>query len=320
MTPVPTSERPAGRRRAPGPTAVRAACLKAVVASAVLLFVAPVPGGATHGDGVFDLPATDLRWDTFRLDVLVVPPAHGPLSQGGEPASANNSYRQAIFQAAAAWREAIDEYGAPWLAQNLTWTVHVLGDAAVPPEVLADPEILVVHSEVGSFGFATHTRNLCEHYAPCPDGPTCVIHAGPLPAVKEEAADVHNVHAHELGHCLGVGHPGDGRDPATYHPDEDLMSYGQKPFPLHCVSNLDVLAAEAAFAHLTGVEAPPVATLNVSDYEQLDCNERGQRFRFGEEPPEDTPPDKPREGTASLGAAAAAVAILACTCLRRRRP
>ncbi|HEX2294872.1 MAG TPA: hypothetical protein VHN37_06140 [Actinomycetota bacterium] len=228
------------------------------VALSALLLAVVLPGTsrADHEDGYYELPAL-VWWEDAHLSVLVIPPNHGQLFNadggilaGNDPAELTpfNSYLDAIEQAIAAWDEAIETLGADWLRAAYQVDVYVAGRDDVPPEVLTNPDILVVtdESEGGALGTAVRLD-------------PCIVRMSKLEIMSFSYADMYNVTAQEFGHCLGLRHVGSqgGVDPLSdlKHPEHDVMNgfythfVGDPGTHLHCISNLDVLGLEAAFAH-----------------------------------------------------------------------
>lgn len=228
--------------------------------AACLCAVPVAPAAADHEDGTYELVA-HANWDHGNLSVLVVPPAHGQLFNfesgalnEGDPAELTpfNSYLAAIEAAIAHWDEAIDVFGADWLKAYYEPTVYVLGRDDVPPEVLAEPDILVVtdENEGPSLGTSIWGKTGWVHTP-------CIVRMSSSWLASFTYADMFNVTAQEYGHCLGLGHVGSqgGVDPTSEqkHPEHDVMngfyphSIGDAGTHLHCVSNLDVLAVEHVF-------------------------------------------------------------------------
>lgn len=235
--------------------------IAAVAAIAACLCAGSVaPAGADHDDGTYELVARG-NWDHGNLSVLVVPPAHGQLFNfetgvlnGEDPAELTpfNSYLVAIEAAIADWDEAINFFGADWLEAYYEPTVYVLGRDDVPPEVLAEPDILVVtdENEGPSLGTSIWGKTGWVHTP-------CIVRMSSSWYTSFTYADMYNVTAQEYGHCLGLGHVGSqgGVDPTSEqkHPEHDVMNgfyphmIGEAGTHLHCVSNLDVLALEHVF-------------------------------------------------------------------------
>jgi hypothetical protein len=212
---------------------------------------------ANHDEvGYYELPAL-VWWQDAHLSVLVVPPNHGQIFNsdtgvlnGGDPNELTpfNSYLAAIEGAIAEWDAAVDTLGADWLRAAYQTDVYVLGRDDVPQGVLTNPDILVLTDE-------SHGTVLGTAYRLDP----CVVRTSKVELLSFTYADMYNVTAQEFGHCLGLSHVGSqaGVDPLSdqKHPEHDVMNgfythfVGDAGTHLHCVSNLDVIGLEAAFAH-----------------------------------------------------------------------
>ena len=210
---------------------------------------------ADHDDGYYEIPAL-VMWRDAHLTVLVIPPNHGQVFNnetgvlnGGDPDELTpfNSYLDAIEDAIEAWDAAVEQLGADWLRAAYQMDVYVLGRDDVPPDVLANPDILVVTDE--SQGLVLGTAYRLD---------PCIVRMSKVEIFSFTYADMYNVTAQEFGHCLGLQHVGSqgGVDPFSdaKHPEHDVMNgfythfIGDAGTHLHCVSNLDVIGLEAAFA------------------------------------------------------------------------
>lgn len=230
------------------------------------------PAAADHDDGAYEI-ASHANWDHGDLSVLIIPPAHGQIYNfetgvlgGGDPTELTpfNSYLEAIEGAIAAWDDAINLLGADWLKEYYEPTVYVLGRDTVPPEVLAEPDVLVVtdENEGPLLGTAIWGKTGYVHTP-------CIVRMSSTFLASYTVADMYNVTAQEYGHCLGLGHVGSqgGVDPTSEqkHPEHDVMNgfyphfIGDPGTHLHCVSNLDVLALE----HVFDYELPYSGVLNL---------------------------------------------------------
>lgn len=210
---------------------------------------------ADHEDGLYELPSI-AQWGTTHLRVLIVPPAHGQILNAESGILNNNdpkeltpfnSYLDAIEGAIAAWPRAIDRFGAPDLRAAFKQDVYVLGRDTIPPDVLAQPDILVVTDEEEGPALGTAIRVV-----------PCVVRMSKSFILSFTYADMYNVTAQEYGHCLGLRHVGSqgGVEPTSEqkHPEHDVMNgfyphtVGAAGTHRHCISNLDVLALEYVFS------------------------------------------------------------------------
>jgi hypothetical protein len=200
-------------------------------------------------------------WPDGTLNVLIVPPEHGPIYNsdtgalsGGNPKEVgiNNTYIAAIEAAIGAWDVAVQQLGTDWLSDSYKPSVYVLGRDEVPTEILTKPDILVITDENEGPVLGTAYRLF-----------PCVVRMSRMELFSFSYADMYNVTAQEYGHCLGLGHIGGqgGTDPTSdlKEPEHDVMNgfnthpIGAKGTHLHCISNLDILALEQALgAHYTG--------------------------------------------------------------------
>jgi hypothetical protein len=87
---------------------------------------------------------------------------------------------------------------------------------------------------------------------------------------------MYDLNAHEVGHCLGIGHVGDALDfDAKTVPLQDIMSYQNNPNQVHCVSSLNILALQEVYEPVlgTGPGQPPLSYVHMSpsSYTQAAC-------------------------------------------------
>jgi hypothetical protein len=238
--------------------------------------------------------------DTYEFDVVIIPSGTADTL----------SHTQAARQAVEAWGEGILELAQPWLAEAFRMDVYVLGEDIVPPEVLADPTIVVVlggvlptamagiglepvqfsclileamgggngtqhagghHVHANHNGWNTQWRQNCA-------GTSFTCFAINVVGVIGDEMALYDLVAHEVGHCLGVGHVGDALDFRAKHvPKMDIMSYYFDADQVGCVSNMNVRTLEGVFAHL--LDRPEEEWLprgsylefDPLDYEQVEC-------------------------------------------------
>jgi hypothetical protein len=250
------------------------------------VLVASLPAGvaraapATYVQPVFGANHTP------KIDVLVVPPVHGPLYNdenvldGPDPMTLTpfNSYVRAAEDAIEAWERAVDRIGPRWLSRALDIEVYVLGRDVPPQDALEDPEVVAFFDEtkgvVLGFGIWSSTEE------------PCLLNSSSWLVYSFTYADMYNVIAQEFGHCIGLGHvEGPLRDPyaadvPTYDPmnGQYRQGIGNAGNRLNCVSNLNIAGLERAF----GPFAPTTVALypdvmRAAEYRQIDCERRGSR-------------------------------------------
>lgn len=228
--------------------------------------------------------------DTYIVDVLIVPSA--------SPFALQDT--ATMKHAVDAWAAGIEELGVSWFTENFTINAYVVGQDTVPQAALEDPEIIVVAAEYNPFvlfGIGLQLPELpCrggdaeKTYAPHQHDGTTIYAAdceqGGLTCVALNTNFLlggeiwlHDLVAHEFGHCLGVGHVGDALDfSAKRVPIQDIMSYQHDEEQVHCVSNLNVRVLEAIYAPLLGqtvsqpVSAGDYYTMPKADYAHVDCD------------------------------------------------
>lgn len=213
-------------------------------------------------------------WDVPELDVIIVP------SVSVNAMSDTATIEKAVDD----WENAIQNNGASWLTSVFEINRYTVGFDTIPQEALADPEIFIFTAEYNPFvlfgiGFETPvhacldgTMNLLPGHphdgssplqtsqARCDDlGQTCsVVNTNFLLGGKRRLYDLVT---HEFGHCLGIGHVGDALDfdakTAPIHlngaaDESDIMSYQHNPAKVHCVSSLNIVGINGAFARTLG--------------------------------------------------------------------
>lgn len=199
--------------------------------------------------------------DTTVIDVVIVPSV-GPDAVG----------MAASRRSVEAWEEGIRAYASPWFNASFEMNIFVVGQDIPSLDAIQDPEIVVVSSgsegllgiglepkQLGcqliqeggeaAFEYPVHSHRGVEvRAADCTGtGFTCFA----LNFGSSDLRDLYDLIAHEVGHCLGVGHVGDALDfRARFAPIEDIMSYQSNATQVHCVSNLNVRVLEGVYAHL----------------------------------------------------------------------
>jgi hypothetical protein len=224
--------------------------------------------------------------DTPHVDVLVVPPA--------SPFATRDI--ATVGLAVEQWRTGIAQLADPWFASGFSIDAYTLGVDVPPPEALADPEIVVLTAEYNPvllFGIGEQTPiGVCvadaatwhQHegspwataMAQCgTGGMTCLaINTNFLLGGERQ---MHDLVAHEFGHCLGIGHVGDALDfDAKTVPLNDIMSYQYNPSHVHCVSTLNVKSLQGVYADLLGQPGQLLPgdyyTMSPSAYSQATCS------------------------------------------------
>lgn len=230
--------------------------------------------------------------DTPAIDVLVVPPA--------SPAAMQEV--AVVKEAVTAWGEGVQALGEDWFRDNFTLNTYVVGLDVVPPEALADPEIVVFAAEFNPallFGIGLEPAALlCQaigqdtlHAYPDHQHGDVLVRAANCAntgflcyaintnfALNEQGlVYMQDLVAHEVGHCLGGGHVGDALDfKAKAVPFQDIMSY-EHGDAVHCVSNLNVRVLEDVYASLVGrpeldlLEAGDFYAMNATAYRHVVC-------------------------------------------------
>ncbi|HVL88126.1 MAG TPA: hypothetical protein VM681_09025 [Candidatus Thermoplasmatota archaeon] len=266
--------------------------------------MAPAASGFFNDDDYHEVVL--FTWDESTLDVVIVPPIH-PLV----------TYRvEAVKQSVQAWQDGIDEIGG-WLSGRVVLNTFTIGDVATPTiDHVADPEVIVLLSTepgvlgigipwdffVCEFAFGESPYSLPAAFERALAGahqhegsPWAVFRASSCRDSTENVCFVVNtnwmmyqngmydLNAHEFGHCLGIGHVGDAGDfKAKKFPATDIMSYQHDPNRVHCVSTLNILAIQVAFAGVLGETPPPTESPSwrswrvfvrqaPADYGQVSC-------------------------------------------------
>jgi hypothetical protein len=247
------------------------------------------PAGTYSGD-TYRL-ATSLLWATAEIEILLVPPGHGPIASteegvlpyGVDGAGPFGAYLAATLHVMEDWRHAIDQVaendtGLAWFA-DLAWNIRIVGQDDVTPQDIGSADIVKFYydTSVTPKGAAAYVGPIFGSVGL--DGPHCVTFSTlwNLAGFQDDGElgvgygsftyeDMYNLAGHELLHCFGMSHPDD------MDPREDIMSYEAWPSEaLRCPSNLNVLAAAGAFAGAfdgPGLQAGTAAELPVEEYEQ----------------------------------------------------
>ncbi len=262
----------------------------------VSLFIAPSQAADFNDNDYHEYLLYDM--DTPEIDVLIVPPQSPYYSRD----LVNIEY------AVQAWEDGINALGSGWLADGITINSYTLGYDTPPADALYDPEIVVWSGEFNPvllFGIGLepwqnvfYGQTYCHNLDPtdptdwhnhagniwasgrCDNGgSTCMVVNTNflwLPD-QENAINMYDLVAHEVGHCLGIGHVGDALDfEANNYPVQDIMSYQHDPNQAHCVSSLNILALEATYGDLLGhpeVQQEPdtFVHMNPGQYSHVDC-------------------------------------------------
>src|SRR5688572_29446633 len=200
--------------------------------------------------------------DTPQVDVLIVPPASPFATRDIET----------VGLAVQQWQAGIAALADPWFEQGFAIRSYTAGVDVPAADAAIDPEILVLTAEYNPvllFGIGLQTPvGVC-----VADESTFHQHTGsPWASAMAECGTggmaclaintsfllggerlMHDLVAHEFGHCLGIGHVGDALDfNAKTVPMDDIMSYQEDPAQVHCVSSLNVKALQAVYAGLLG--------------------------------------------------------------------
>lgn len=195
------------------------------------------------------------EWNRADLEVLVIPPAHGPvyhlgpgphgglLPEGTDGALPTGAYLNATLQALDNWlwaRDAFisDDPDYTWL-ENVTYTVKVVLVDSVTADNLTDADIIIDYTETATaiYGASTSRHATADR----------CISTNTLSGfnVNHNWYDMFKLAGHEFGHCLGMSHPNG--------PVVDLMAQGGYPHSgPRCPSSLDFLGMASAFATVLG--------------------------------------------------------------------
>jgi hypothetical protein len=258
----------------------RRALLKSAGLTAGSVFTAGLAGANEHGPDEYVL-ANSNAWNSTDLNILIVPPVHGPIAntengvlpEGAEGAAPGGAYLDATLELLDDWRYALDKTaelaarpGAPeWAADigwisEITWDLDIISENIVAPEDVQNADIVKFYTETTFpiLGAAVYTD-------PCLAYSTKWNTYGSL-----TYRDMYNLAGHELLHCFGMSHPDE------MQPVVDIMSYEDTPWVAYrCPSNLNLRAVAAAFAGAVddpGVTPGQTVTVDADAYEQICLN------------------------------------------------
>lgn len=244
------------------------------------------------------------------MDVLIVPPLHGPVVMSGAllygpsawEATPLNTYAAAARNAAESWETAVGQFGSSALINAFIVNAYVLGSDTVPEEALTDPEILVVPVETlgpALYGASvdhrviTHGELPGKVIGPCdPENPfcdevfivpqLCVAYVTMFHFTSASYEFFFNTVAHEVGHCLGLHHAQGTSDDMEH----DTMQRDAQHIPvvspftghddwwqldLHCPSSMNVAGLELVFAPALGQPGGDSVTISSAAYDRSSC-------------------------------------------------
>lgn len=225
---------------------------KVAIALLVALCCAPFPAAGEPGpyrQRVYHF------WSNAKLDVIVVPPAHGPLVNWGGPLGGGgpeeigltNSYIAATEDSIAEYQRVIRKHGPRWLAKRFVVKTYVAGRDQIPERVREDPEAVIVFNEHQGFILGVTVTGL---------PPDCFISNSMAWTASYSYSDMYNVNLHEFGHCLGLDHfVGPAEDPVYVHENMTPAyqhNVGEPGTHRHCVSNFNLKAITYAFDPVRG--------------------------------------------------------------------
>jgi hypothetical protein len=258
-----------------------AAPLLAMALASALLAAAP-PGGASGPSPEVDAGGIPVwfAWTTPVLDVVVLPPHHGPVGLCSTACAPGQGPGQAL-ELEHYW-SAVEAFMADWIAARDAWVEANPKDAwlgqvalrttwayreTITPQHLAEAEVVVGNWETGgaALGVAIHPMH-ANALQPVRDavGDKCVALGGLSFAANSFTwNDYYNIGGHEFGHCLGLGHA---------EVEHDLMDGTYDHLPglgstlLHCPSNLDAAGLTLSFGPAFG--RPSEASITVQPWKR----------------------------------------------------
>lgn len=221
--------------------------------------------------------------DTADIQVLIVPP------QGQFAARDLNLVYQSIDMMEWGLRDGANLYGMDWFYEGFNIDVTIW-DEDTP--LSKSPDIIVIQQNAPwpfgyafagqgsdrpwpgcnpfSVGFSSvddirnhpdfndhHGQGWGTYDAECENGERiCTVVSANVAAIEQRwgARNYYDLHSHEFGHCLGLGHTGDASDfAAKMYPPDDIMSYESDPHDPDyelCISNLNVKTAAYIYSDL----------------------------------------------------------------------
>lgn len=279
-----------------------------LIASTLVLLALAAPGSnATHFTSLSEYHEYILNdVDTGHIDAIIVPSA--------SPWALRDV--STIEMSLQAWEDGIQSsgYSDSWFANGFEMDIYTLGYDDIPSDALSDPEIVVIAAEYNPFllfgiGYTIPVQ-FCQDFNPldpsiwhqhegsswatsqasCESGGNqCValntnfLHSdGPIVTINGGHGErrMYDLVAHEVGHCLGIGHVGDALDFSTWiYPTTDIMSYQYDPSQVFCVSTLNIKSLQGVYADALGAPGTQprynggeYVHLHKDDYENTSCS------------------------------------------------
>lgn len=252
---------------------------KTLVASLLVAALTVVGGPASAESNVYTQPVHD-SWDTYKLDVIVVPPPHGQIYNGAngplggaDPNEATpfNSYVAAVEDSVAEWDHIIDAKGPRWMRKTRIKT-YVVGRDEIPERVRNDPEAVIVYNEHQTFILGV-TFSMGGSVPA-----DCLISNSMFFAQSFSYTDMFSVNLHEFGHCLGLDHTVAAEEDDTIIHEMMAPAYPHDPGAagthFHCISNLNLKGVAVAFSAAFGrdVDTDKVV-MNDREYRKFPCGD-----------------------------------------------